>query len=205
MKPILKSLIASLALVTLSSASADAAVIFTLPTPTVDGSIVITQDINFTMTTAGGPLFMVFDEWVTNDGTRNLFSAASISPNFSRSVNGGATGTSIWDQIQDNNFALNDVTLNDGYLKIGTTVGLTAGDVYTVKAATYTLAAGSLPVGFNPQAAQTFTGEAFLAGASLNRLSANTSVGAVPEPSRAMLTLAGLGGVALRRRRKQVA
>jgi MYXO-CTERM domain-containing protein len=30
-------------------------------------------------------------------------------------------------------------------------------------------------------------------------------VGAVPEPSRALLALAGLGGVALRRRRKQVA
>jgi hypothetical protein len=30
-------------------------------------------------------------------------------------------------------------------------------------------------------------------------------IGAVPEPSRALLALAGLGGVALRRRRKQVA
>ncbi len=202
MKPILKSLLASLVLAALSATSADAAVIVTLPTTTEAGSIVITQDINFTITTSGSVRDVVFDEWVTSDGSSEAFFSGSISPNLlSYSLNGGATATVQLSIFRDNEIISNDITPNDGYLFIGTTVPTTLDDVFTVKAATFTLAANSLPAGFNPQAAQTFTGNAFLTTTLGDRLTANTSVGAVPEPSRALLLLGGLSTLVFRRRK----
>jgi hypothetical protein len=204
MKPSLKSLFASLALGALSATSADAAVIVTFPTPSLPGSIVFTNDINFTITTGGDVRGVAFDEWVTNSTNTSSILGASISPNLSYSLNGGATATLGFAQFTAS-YANSSgaLTPNDGYLYGLTSVTTTAGDVFTLKAATYTLAAGSLPVDFNPQAAQTFTGNAFLfAAVTADRRSANTPVGgAVPEPSHALLLLGGLSTLVFRRRK----
>jgi hypothetical protein len=57
-----KSLLASLALLTLAATSTQAAIIVTLPTVSTAGSIVFTNDINFTFTTAGTPGALILDE-----------------------------------------------------------------------------------------------------------------------------------------------
>lgn len=203
MNPTLRSLLASLALAALSATRADAAVIVTLPTPSEAGSIVIENDIHFTITTAGNIYEIVFDEWVTSDGSFDSIPESAISPfNLSYSLNGGATATLPWSHFVDNQaVSVSDITPNDGIFHLDTPLSVTVGNVFTLKAATYTLAAGSLPAGFNPQAGQTFTGNAFLAGFSSTRLSANTPVDAVPEPSRALLLLGGLSTLVFRRRK----
>lgn len=203
MKPTLKSLLASLVLAAMSATSADAAVIVTLPTVSTAGSMVFTQDINFIITSTGGYVFnVVFDEWVTSDGSRTNL---DLSPSLlSYSLNGGAPETvALSILVDNNNFAAGDITPNDGSINFPLGVFTTLGDVFTLKAATYTLAANSLTAGFNPQADQTFTGNAFLVTTSKggSRRSANTSVGAVPEPSRALLVLCGLSTLAFRRRK----
>jgi hypothetical protein len=196
------SLLASLALCTMSATSAGASVIITLPTVSTAGSLVFTDDINFTISNAGGAVWLVFDESVTNDGTQNSIPSASITSAFlSYSINAGATSGVPISGIYDNltNF-FGDATPNDGFVYFGAPVSVAVNDVFTVKAGTYTLAAGSASANFNPQANQTFTGNAYLADFYAVRLSANTSVGAVPEPSTALLgSLAGLA-LLLRRR-----
>jgi len=134
MKPTLKSLLASLMLAALSATSADAAVIVTLPTPSLAGSIVITQDINFTITTAGGVRYVAFDEWVTSDGTFDIFSSASISPSLlSYSLNGGATATVGFSAFVDNlgPGSAGDITPNDGLFELGAGVSTILNDVFT--------------------------------------------------------------------------
>jgi hypothetical protein len=203
MKSILsKSLLASLSLLALSALPSQAAVIVTLPTPSTTGSLVITNDISFTLTAAlavGNFFEVVFDEWVTSDGGTNT---TSITTPVLLAKNGTAF-TTTFNTINDNlATTTGDITPNDGFLDLGTPQAFAIGDILTLKAATYVLA--THPGGLNPQANQTFTGNAFLAfdyGISGIRISADTSVGAVPEPSRALLLLGGLAGVALRRRR----
>lgn len=202
----LKSFLASLALFTVSAIHTDAAVIVTLPTASTAGSVVITNDINFTITSAGTTNVLYFDEWVTNDGGRTTFDPANVSPSaLNYSLNGGSTLTADWNPtgaLADNsNFVFGSVTVNDGFLQWAAYSAFTVAvnDVVTIKAATYTLAAGSLP-GFNPQANQTFTGNAFLGDFSGNARSGLTPVGSVPEPSRALLLMGSLGALLLRRR-----
>lgn len=198
-----KVLLASITLLSLSSLSTQAAIIFTLPTATTAGSIQITNDVNFTITAGGSVGSLVFDEWVTSDGLENILGAVSIAPSgLSYSVNGGATSTVPMTAFNDNAAQIfSSVTPNDGYLFFPTGFSASLGNVVTIKAATYTLAAGSAPSGFNPQANQTFTGKAFLASNVGIALSGLTPVGAVPEPSNALLLIGGLGALLFRRRK----
>lgn len=198
---VLRFLLASLALLALSLSRVNAAVIVTLATPSTVGSIEITQDINFTITTAGSVRGFVFDEWVTSDGLQNGI-AFGFTPNaLSYSINAGATSTTTISALQDNagssTFAL---TPNDGYLFFNP-LSVAVNDIFTVKAGTYTLAVNSTPSGFNPQANQTFAGNTFMIDGVGGRMSADTSAGAVPEASRALLLLGGFGALVFRRRR----
>ena len=206
-----KSFLASLALFTLSAIRTDAAVIVTLPTATTAGSIVITQDITFTLTgSVGATAYMevVFDEWVTSDGGLNSFNSTPITPNtFSFAKNDvlmSSLNITTSNILVDNQANSGAITPNDGFLDFRPGVALTPGDTFTLKAATYTIPAGTTNPNFNLQANQTFTGNAFLASDYFDsgaRLSSNVSLGAVPEPSRALLMLGGLSTLAFRRRR----
>lgn len=190
-----------------AATQSQAALIVTLPTASTAGSIVITHDINFTITSAGQATVMYFDEWVTNDGARTTVDPAKVSPaSLIYSLNGGSNLTVDWNPtgaFADNtNLGYGSVTVNDGYLQWAgySAIEVAVNDVLTIKAATYTLAAGSLP-GFNPQANQTFTGNAFLGDFSGNLRSGLTPVGSVPEPSCALLLTGALIPLSLRRRR----
>ena len=196
-----KSLLASLALLTLSLSRADAAIIVTMPTGSTTGSLVITNDIHFTLigSLAVDDYFeILLDEWVTSDGSRNasgFASAVSLAKN-------GSPFNTTFSGFRDNYiFTTGSITPNDGFLDLRTPVAFAIGDILTLKAATYVLNTSS---GMNPLGNQTFTGNAFLAFDYIGggaRLSANTSVVGVPEPSRALLLLGGFGALIFRRRR----
>jgi hypothetical protein len=188
-------------LVLLAGTTSQAAVIVTLPTPTTAGSFVITHDVTFTVSAPSGSSLagFVFDEWVTSDGSLNGFTGGAFSPNSGvYSHNGGSAAGSINGFMDNIASAAGDLTANDGYILTTQTL-VNLGDTITLKAASYTLAAGSLPAGFNAGVAQTFTGDIWPFSTAAGRLS--PSVPAVPEPSAALL--GGLAGIAgLRRRRR---
>lgn len=189
------------ALVLCAVVESRAGIIVTLPTATVPGSLVVTEDVEFTITSPGDVDVIVFDEWVAADAFTDTILPANIGPAIAYSLNNGPTVLANQKGLFDNlSASLYDVTANDGFW--GAAIGsVLLSDVVILKAATYTLAAGSLPAHFNPAAAQTFTGEAFLTDPFGNRLSGNTSVGgAVPEPGTIGLGL--LSGLAFLGRRR---
>lgn len=196
------SFLTGLALLTLTAAPAFAAISVTLPTATVPGSMVITQDIDFTITAAGSVAILCFDEWVTSDGSNSGIVSTSLSP-LIYSLNSGSLSSAPVSFIIDNfDSSAGALTANDGYLFLKPGIAVGVGNLFSVKAATYALPAGSMQPGYNPQTQQTFTGEAFLTASNGVRLSANTPVGAaVPEPgSMGLLALGGLASLARRRR-----
>jgi hypothetical protein len=194
-----KPLLASLALTAVVAPCAQAAVVVTLATPSTAGSLAFTNDINFTVTTAGALQYLVFDEWVTSDGSQTTLPISVLAPySLSYSINGSAT---MFAGLIDNNAtSLGNITPNDGSLIFYGSVLLNLNDVFTVKAATYRLDVQP-PSGFNPLVNQTFTGNAFLSAGNGLALSGNTSVNAVPEPSQAILIICGVMAQAFRRRR----
>lgn len=154
--------------------AAQAAIKVTLPTATAAGSIVITQDITYTLTNSGHVRGIALDEWVTSDGVQHQI--PGISPGLSYSRNGGLAASANWDGFYDNAGQAADsdgVTASDGYFYLASNIAVTLNDLFTLKAGTYTLPAGSLPAGFNPMAAQTFTGDTFLITSQGYRLSSN--------------------------------
>ena len=204
----LKSLAAGLALAFFAAPAADAAVIVTLPTASTSGSIEFTTDINFTVTADGSISSVVLDEWVENDSTRTFYPGVAFTDAISYSLNGGPISTVSFHNFGAllDNWAQNSptITANDGALGFLVPINVAQDDLFTLKAGTYNIAAGSPPLGFNSLAAQTFTGNAYLIGSTgggldpLTVLSMNT---AVPEPSRVLFLLSGLGLMVCQRRR----
>ncbi len=176
---------------------AQAAVIVLAPTASTPGSFQITNDITFTIGTAGNALVFVLDEWVTSDGApQNL---SPFSPGLSVSINGGAPASQGTGNFSDNfTNTVGALTPNDGLIFLNTSFAVSIGNTVTLKPATYSLGALS---GFNPQGNQTFTGNMFMTNSGGVRLSNIVSAGPAPEPSTcALLLLGGLGAAARRRR-----
>lgn len=181
----------ALALCTAALMPAHAAVIVVAPTGSTPGSIQITSDISFNITTSGAAKGFNLDEWVVSDGRQN---ASACNPSLAISLNGGTPGAFpglFYDNLAG---TANDVTANDGFFYLTNPIAVTAGNTLTLKARIYSL--GTL-IDFNPQATQTFIGNMFVVDSSGFRLSANTFV---PEPSA--LALCSLGALALLRRRR---
>lgn len=191
----------TLALTTVGFSTADASISVTLPTPSLAGSIHILEDITFTVTTAGNLTTLVLDEWVVSDLSLTAIGGAAISPDFSYSLNAGSTATvpfSATYALSDNySYTTGDISPNDGLI-VFQPIFADVNDIFTVKAGTYVIEAGSLPLNFNPQAQQTFTGSVFLASDVGVRMSTDTP-SVVPEPSSA--ALAFLASLSLLRRR----
>lgn len=183
---------------------AEAAVIVTLPTATTTGSIVFTHDLTFTILGDSGRGilgFIVFDEWVTSDGSRSAIALPTPYHDLHYSMNGGPD-EARWIRYGGlvDNFAGTEasVTPNDGYFGARDIMPLEAGDVLTLKAATYILPMVDVP-DFNPQANQVFTGNVFIIGPFGYALTDMVSAGPVPEPSCALLLAAHIVVVAARR------
>jgi hypothetical protein len=109
--------IASLALGLNTASQSHAAIVVTLPTPSVAGSIFITNDITFTITTAGSVRGIIFDEWVTSDGSASAIGGSSISPiSLSYTLNSGPVVSVPLQGFLDNNaLIVYQVTHNDGF------------------------------------------------------------------------------------------
>lgn len=147
------------------------------------GQITINNDITFDINTSGNVLTMVFDEWTTSDGTPALAHIAGDTSVFGYSINGGGTLTTNT-RFRDNfGMTLGDISPNDGYLTFESLPPVSPGDVFTVKAGTYSIDATA---GFNPALNNySFCGSVFLTNTAGNRIS-NIVVG-VPEPSSVLL------------------
>ncbi len=198
------ALLAGLTLALASLPAAQAAVIVTLPSSSAEGSIVITQDISFRITTSGTMVAFLFDEWVTSDRENDIYWLYDPQQSLDYTLNGGSPTATPLSSFRDNIAVFGGaMTPNDGYLLLNTKVGVgvSVDDVLTLKAQTWMLPAGTLPAGFNSQANQTFTGSMYLTDVDGGRLSANTPVGAVPEPGTTLL--GALAGLTLLRRRRR--
>ena len=158
------------------------------------GTISIQSDLVFPITATGNAVALVFDEWVTSDGSltgANILSAGALT------VSRGGTPTQVpLQKVLDNEGGtVGGVTANDGYL-LFSNYAVTTGDTVTLQAGTWTFAGAAA---FNPQTVQTFEGNVFLANQSGTHLS--SSILAVPEPSQyAQVAGAGVLGWALMRR-----
>jgi hypothetical protein len=170
------------------------------PTSSTAGSFQITEDITFTITTAGKIRSFVLDEWVTSDGSWTFALLSSIlDPTGTPlliSINHATPFANSYSHFIDNHYSGTGITPNDGYFYLDPTVSVSIGDTVTLKAGTY----GLLPIsGFNPQATQVFTGNMFITDTNGNRAS---NIVAVPEP-QAVTLLMGAAAIsaALHRRR----
>jgi hypothetical protein len=206
MKTSIKNTLLALAALT---ASSQAAIVMVLPTATTAGSIQITNDITFTFTSVFSPPSnpsIALDEWVTSDGAATILFPTSFQPTLQYSLNGGPTLSTTF-LFQDNiGITAVGYTPNDGRILLNNIVGpapVPVGGTFTLKATTIVLPAGLSVTGFNPQANQTFTGNAFMLANLGGRITGDASVGgAVPEASSALLGGLSVLGLALRRRRR---
>lgn len=182
-----------------------AAVIVQLPTAGSTGSIQFTTDVVFNITTAGTTRALAFNNWVTSDGFRDSIDVSPVTPTMGdpalesdvaytlNSVAGSANIAFFSDNAAFTGGAFTD---GDGYLWVDGP-SLNPGDIFVIKAATYTMAAGSSTTGFNSQVNQTFTGSMFIAD-QFNTLLGTSSV---PEPGRMSFVLLGILGLLSRRHR----
>lgn len=178
------------------STQASGAVVVTAPTALADGSLQITEDIIFTMTTgmAGSGISIVMDQAISSpDGTVHgtLFPGLEFALSFNGGVPVFYSGFMV-----DDSFSQLDLTANDSYFGTSDSVSFAMGDTVTVKAATYVLQAG---FAFNPQSSQTFTGVLFVTDSVGNRIS---NFVALPEPSSALMGAMGAGLLLGNRRRR---
>jgi len=175
-----------------------AAVIVIAPTGSTSGSLQITNDIVFTITSNGNAAFFVFDEWVISDGSMTF---STLSPMASISLNGAAPMSKSMGLIDNLTMTQGQMTPNDGLLAIANgldTIPVITGNTLTLRAGSYSLSAVS---NFNPQTNQTFTGNMFVVDSSVagQRIS---NIVAVPEPATNALILAGMATIFATLRRK---
>ena len=164
----------------ISTSSAMAAIIVTLPTPTTAGSIQITQDITFDITTSGTAHFLVFDEWVNSDSS---FNSIAVSGSLVIDVGGVASPDNFY-YIYDNEVTSPSITAKDGVFQFNGRP-VTDAQTLTIRSGTIVIPAQST-TGFNPQGQQTFTGNVFLANGSLSRISDIVPLGLPPSPEIAL-------------------
>jgi MYXO-CTERM domain-containing protein len=188
---------------TLLAGPASAAVIFS-DLGGGNGRMVVTEPLCYSINASGvgarTDLVLVFDENVTNDGSRDGASFSATTP-IVFTLNGTpipASGSSPAGSLLDGlGFSVvNSVTENDTY--ISSRVGVhtySMGDQICLPAGTYNFTHG---VGFNPLVFSSSPAVCFLTDGDGIRISANGVV--VPEP--AAFGLASLCGLALLRRKR---
>lgn len=182
---------------TLSSASA--AIVIVAPTETTTGSLEITEDILFVLTSGGFPSSLVFDEYTSSNGEIiTTYTALNVPLKFT--LNGVLVTSVFVSAFGDNVTSPNhDFTRNDGFIRTEGFPEAFAGDLLILKAGSYILSKTNPAQGvFNPQATQTFTGTTFMTNSAASRISSNGQ--AVPEAGSAVLLLVSACGLLAARR-----
>jgi hypothetical protein len=160
-----------------------AAIVVNSPTTNSTGTLVITEDIVYTITTSidgGAPFGLILDEWTTSN-TDLVTTYTDLQTPLVFMLNGSivtsVTSTGLGDNVTSPN---NDFTIHDGFFIVYTRPQMVIGDQLTLKAGSFVLSKTNSSQGvFNPQATQTFTGNTFITGSNAVRIS---NVVAVPEP-----------------------
>lgn len=184
---------------TLSSASA--AVVIVAPTETTTGSLEITEDILFVLTSGGFPSSLVFDEYTSSNG-EVITTYTDLNVPLKFTLNGVLVTSVFASGFGDNVTSPNhDFTSKDGFIKTLGFPEVFAGDLLILKASSYILSKTNPAQGvFNPQATQTFTGTTFMTNSAASRISSNGQ--AVPECGSAIL-LVSAGGLMVARRTRR--
>lgn len=200
----MKRSLAIAALILAAIPAVRASIVFVAPTAATPGSMTITAPISFTLSAGAGSndaFIFVFQNFVpTSDGSQT-FSAST--PRVPFTINGSAAvyGTGAISSFVDNsNVPTGSVGSTDGYLFAAPiTNGAAAGNIVTLAAGTYSLAAAA---NFNPLTTQIFTGNAFITSITGARISDIVST-SIPEPSTWALALGGAGLLGLMARRRR--
>ncbi len=172
-------------------------------TPSTDsgtGTLQITTDISFTITTDNSAVRLVFHGWnASSDAGGDTISFAAPT-SFDYQINGGSLQSGDFFGILDNRTAdLNDLGAADTAINLSSTP-VTTGDILTIKAGSWSFPGSSA---FNPGVFGSFTGNASLMRSNGHRISEFTPV---PEPrDYALMAGAGLVAWAAWRRRIKAA
>lgn len=173
----------------LLQAAANGAVLVTTSGSGSNGNITITLPaitFNATRNYAGGFVALVFDEAQPNAGN-DRFENIWTGPIFL----GGTVS-----RYTDSGYIGGDITANDPYLVYTSTITISLGEVLTFPGGTISMTSAAPAVDVFPSGSY----DVFLVDSSGVRFSGN-GVTIIPEPSAAMLALAGLAGWVIKRRR----
>lgn len=126
------------------------------------GTIQITTDVSFNITSTDGAVSLIIDEWVNSDGGP----AAATMDDLSYQINGGpiklTTGTAFQDEAS---ITQGNITPNDGLIAFDS-IAVSAGDILTIKSGSFDFPGH---VAMNAGLLGTFTGDLFLVNASTQR------------------------------------
>ncbi len=187
-----------------TSQEAEAAIVIHGPTRTTTGTLEITQDLVYTITTnltgGGGPWALVMDGLMPAGSIDSGSTYSDLSSPLVFLLNGNPLGGIWYTSLLDNvTGGSNSTSKGDAFFYILDTPNLVAGDKLTLKAGSFILGTTSSIQGtFNPLSSQTFTGDTFIVNVGAVRIS---NLVPAPEPGSALLGSASCGLLLLRRRR----